>query len=179
MATTPTAAPAANNPINTFFAHLAADWQIVEEDVIAVIQNLGAEVQVAADDIAQCLGWLGTHIGQVATTVTAVQASVNALTAAGVPIPISLVNGLNSMNQAVAGVNEALNNQVVSTNASAALKAGYNATKTLQVAAASAAAIAATVQATTAPPTTAPVCGHARDVRTAKNRLRNADAGKT
>jgi hypothetical protein len=149
--TAPAAPAAATNSINTFFAHLAADWQIVEEDVIAVIQNIGADVEVAANDIAQSLGWLGSHIGQIATTVTAVQASVNSLTAAGVPIPISLVNGLNSMNQAVAGVNEALNNQAVSTNASAALTTGYNATKALQVAAASAASIAATIQAATAP----------------------------
>ena len=145
------AAPAASNPINTFFAHLAADWQLVEEDVIAVVQNIGAEVEVAAEDVSQCLGWLGSHIGQVAATVTAVQASVNSLTAAGVPIPVSLVNGLNSMNQAVAGVNEALNNQAVSSDASTALKNGYSATKALQVAAASAASIAAAVQAATAP----------------------------
>jgi hypothetical protein len=153
---TVTAAPAAaTNTINAFFAHLAADWQLVEEDVIAVIQNIGAAVEVAAEDIAQSLGWLGSHIGQVAATVTAVQASVNSLTAAGVPIPISLVNGLNSMNQAVAGVNEALNNQAVSTDASTALQKGYSATKALQVAAASAAAIAAAVQAATAPATPA------------------------
>src|ERR1700743_1400236 len=90
----------ASNPINTFFANLAADWQIVEEDVIAVVQNIGAGVEVAANDLSQCLGWLGAHIGQIATTVTAVQASVNSLTAAGVAIPPSLVNGLASMNQA-------------------------------------------------------------------------------
>lgn len=149
---TTAAAASANPTINTFFANLAADWQIVEEDVISVIQNIGADIEVAAEDIAQSLGWLGTHIGQVAATVTAVQASVNSLTAAGVPIPISLVNGLNSMNQAVAGVNAALNNQAVSTDASSALKTGYSATKALQVAAASAAAIAAAVQAATAPP---------------------------
>jgi hypothetical protein len=146
------AAPAAATPaINTFFANLAADWQFVEEDAIAIIQNIGAGVEVLAADIAQGLGWLGSHIGQVAATVTAVQASVNSLTAAGVPIPISLVNGLNSINQAVAGVNEALNNQAVSTDASTALQKGYSATKALQVAAASAAAIAAAVQAATAP----------------------------
>jgi hypothetical protein len=153
MSSTDTTATAAAAPatINTFFAHLAADWQLVEEDVIAVVQNIGAGVEVAANDLAQCLGWLGTHIGQIAATVTAVQASVNSLTAAGVPIPISLVNGLNSMNQAVAGVNEALSNQAVSTNASAALQTGYSATKALQIAAASAASIAAAVQAATAP----------------------------
>lgn len=149
--TTTAAASATVNPINTFFAHLAADWQLVEEDVISVIQNIGADIEVAAADIAQCLGWLGTHIAQIATTVTAVQASVNSLTAAGVPIPVSLVNGLNSINQAVAGVNEALANQAVSTNASTALQTGYSATKALQVAAASAAAIAAAVQGATAP----------------------------
>jgi hypothetical protein len=151
--TTAAAPAAATNTINTFFAHLAADWQLLEEDVIAVIQNIGAGVEVLAADIAQSLGWLGSHIGQVAATVTAVQASVNSLTAAGVPIPISLINGLNSMNQAVAGVNEALNNQAVSTDASTALQKGYSATKALQVAAASAAAIAAAVQAATAPAT--------------------------
>jgi len=161
--TVTTAAPAAATPaaatntINAFFAHLAADWQLVEEDVISVVQNIGAGIEVAAADLAQGLGWLGSHIGQVATTVTAVQASVNMLTAAGVPIPVSLVNGLSSMNQAVAGVNAALSGQAVATDAATALKDGYAATKTLQVAAASAAAIAATIQAATAPAPAAPV----------------------
>jgi hypothetical protein len=155
-AAAPAAAPAAaTNAINAFFTHLGADWQILEEDVIVVIQNIGAGIAVAANDIAQGLGWLGSHIGQVATTVTAVQASVNSLTAAGVPIPVSLVNGLASMNQAVAGVNEALNNDAVATDASTALKNDYSATKALQVAAASAASIAAAVQAATVPATPA------------------------
>ena len=139
------------NAIDTFFANLKADWQVLEADVISVIQNLGAGIEVAAEDISYCLGWLGSHIGQIANTVTAVQSSVTALTAAGVPIPSALANGIAQMNQAVAGVNEALNNQAVTANASSALTTGYNATKALQVAAASAAAIAATVQAATAP----------------------------
>ncbi len=145
-AAAPAAAPAAaTNAINAFFAHLAADWQLVEEDVISVVQNIGAGIEVAAADLAQGLGWLGSHIGQIAATVTAVQASENMLTAAGVPIPISLANGISSMNQAVAGVNAALNSQTVATDAATALKDGYAATKTLEVAAASAAAIAATI----------------------------------
>ena len=150
------AAPAATNPINTFFQNIANEWQIVEEDVILVIQNIGAGVEVVANDLAQCLGWLGGHIGQISATVTAVQNSVVALNAAGVPIPQTLTNGINQMNQAVAGVNAALNNQALTANPSSALADGYNATKALQVAAASAAAIAATVQAATAPQPPAP-----------------------
>ena len=148
---TTTTPASAVNPIDSFFASLKADWQVLEADVISVIQNLGAGIEVAAEDIAYCLSWLGSHIGQIANTVTAVQSSVVALTAAGVPIPASLANGIAQMNQAIAGVNQALNNQVVSANASSALTTGYNATKALQVAAASAAAIAATVQAATSP----------------------------
>ena len=148
---TTTTPASAVNPIDSFFASLKADWQVLEAEVISVIQNLGAGLEVAAEDIAYCLSWLGSHIGQIAKTVTAVQSSVVALTAAGVPIPASLANGIAQMNQAIAGVNQALNNQVVSANASSALTTGYNATKALQVAAASAAAIAATVQAATSP----------------------------
>jgi hypothetical protein len=153
--TTPTAAATAPTValtgLDAFFASLKADWQVLEADVISVIQNIGADVEVAAEDITYCLSWLGSHIGDIATTVTAVQSSVAALTAVGVPIPASLSAGISQINQAVAGVNEALGNQAVTANPGGALSAGYNATKALQVAAASAAAIAATIQAATAP----------------------------
>ena len=151
MSDTTQAAPTAVNPIDAFFANIKNDWQIFEQDVIAVIQNIGAGIEVAAEDLQYCLSWLGSHIGQVAATVNAVQSSVTALNAAGVVIPSSLQNGIAEMNQAVAGVNAALNNQAVASNVPTALTQGYSATKALQVAAASAAAIAATVQAVTTP----------------------------
>lgn len=149
------AAPAAVNAIDTFFAHLKADWQVVEQDVISVIQNLGAGIEVAAEDLTYCLSWLGTHIGQVAQTVQAVQASVTALSSAGIAIPASLSTGITQLNDAVAGVNTALSNQAVVAGASTALINGYNATKSLQAVAAQVAVIAASVNAITAPTATA------------------------
>ena len=146
---TDTTAP--TNAINTFFSSLEADWQVFEEDVISVIQNIGAGIEVAAEDLQYSLSWLGSHIGEIANTVTAVQNSANSLTAAGIILPPSLVSGISQINQAVAGVNSALNNQAVTADAATALKDGYSATKALQVAAASAASIAAAVQAATAP----------------------------
>ena len=150
---TPTPAPVASatNAIDTFFAHLEADWQVVEQDVISVIQNIGAGIEVAAEDLTYCLSWLGTHIGQVAQTVTAVQSSVTALSAAGIPIPAALSTGITQLNDAVAGVNTALSNQAVAAGASTALTNGYNATKSLQAVAAQVAVIAASVNAITAP----------------------------
>ena len=94
--TTPVAAP---NAINTFFSNLKAEWQVVEEDVITLIQNIGAEVEVAAEDISWALSWLGGHITSIAATVTAVQNSVVALNAAGVPIPNILTNAVSGINQ--------------------------------------------------------------------------------
>ena len=149
--TTATPPVAATSTIDTFFSSLKADWQVFEEDVIAVIQNIGAGIEVAAEDLQYSLSWLGSHIGDIAATVTAVQNSANSLTAAGVILPPSLVSGISQINQAVAGVNSALNNQAVTSDAATALKDGYSATKALQVAAASAASIAAAVQAATAP----------------------------
>ena len=146
---TDTTAP--TNAINTFFSSLKADWQVFEEDVISVIQNIGAGIEVAAEDLQYSLSWLGSHIGEIANTVTAVQNSANSLTAAGIILPPSLVSGISQINLAVAGVNSALNNQAVTADAATALKDGYSATKALQVAAASAASIAAAVQAATAP----------------------------
>ena len=150
--TVTTAAPLpAANAINTFFSHLEADWQVVEQDVISVIQNLGAGIEVAAEDLTYCLSWLGTHIGQVAQTVSAVQSSVTALGAAGIPIPAALATGITQLNDAVAGVNTALSNQAVAAGASTALTNGYNATKSLQAVAAQVAVIAASVSAITTP----------------------------
>ena len=154
------AAPAAPNAINSFFASIKNDWQVFEGDVIAVCQNIEADVQVAAADITYSLSWLGSHIGQVAQTVAAVQGSVTALSAAGIQIPASLAAGIQDVNDAVAGVNAALNNQAVAADASTALTDGYKATKALQVAAASAAGLAAAVSSTAAPVTaTAPATG--------------------
>ena len=146
-----TPAPAPANAIDTFFANLKADWQVVEGDVIALCQNIEAGIEVAAEDLTYCLSWLGSHIGQVAQTVAAVQGSVTALSAAGVPIPAALATGIQQVNDAVAGVNAALNNQAVAADASTALSDGYKATKALQVAAASAASVAAAVSAGLAP----------------------------
>lgn len=154
--TTVATASAPVSTIDTFFANLKADWQVVEQDVISVVQNIGAGIEVAAEDLTYCLSWLGSHIGQVAQTVTAVQSSVTALSAAGIPIPASLASGITQLNDAVAGVNTALSNQAVSTNASSALSAGYNATKSLQAVAAQVAVIAASVNAVTSPTVAAP-----------------------
>ena len=150
-AATAAAPVAAVSAIDTFFANLKADWQVVEGDVIALCQNIEAGIVVAAEDLTYCLSWLGSHIGEVAQTVAAVQGSVTMLTAAGVKIPASLTAGIAQVNDAVAGVNAALSNQAVSANASAALTDGYAATKALQVAAAGAASIAAAVSAGLAP----------------------------
>lgn len=157
-ATPPATAPA--SAINTFFANIKNDWQVFEGDVIAVCQNIEAGIEVAAADLTYSLSWLGSHIGQVAQTVSAVQGSVSALSAAGVPIPASLAKGIAEVNDAVAGVNAALNNQAVAADASTALSDGYKATKALQVAAATAAGLAAAVQSAAAPVTaTAPATG--------------------
>lgn len=149
-----TATPPATSTIDTFFANLKADWQVVEMDVISVIQNIGAGIEVAAEDLTYCLSWLGSHIGQVAQTVQAVQSSVTALSAAGIPIPASLTAGITQLNDAVAGVNTALSNQAVAAGSSAALTSGYNATKVLQSVAANVAVIAAGVQGVTVPAAT-------------------------
>ena len=141
--TASTAAAAPTSALNAFFASIKNDWEVLEQDVISVIQNIGAGIEVAAEDLQYCLSWLGTHIGQVAQTVSAVQSSVTALSAAGIPI--------TQLNDAVAGVNSALSNQAVAANASTALTDGYNATKSLQAVAAQVAVIAASVSAVTAP----------------------------
>ena len=149
-----TPAPAPANALATFFSHITADWQIFEGDVISVCQNIEAGVEVLAEDLQYCLSWLGSHIGEVAQTVQAVQGSVNALSAAGIAIPPALTSGVQALNDAVAGVNAALSNDAVAANASTALTDGYKATKALQVAAASAAGLAAAIQSTVAPPAT-------------------------
>ncbi len=148
---TTTAVPVAATAIDSFFAKIKADFQMAEEDVILVCQNIGAGVLVAAEDIQQCFGWLGGHIGQIAGTINAVQSSVVSLNAAGVPIPASLMNAITQMTQATAGVSAALTGQAVTSDASSALTAGYTATKSLAVAASTAASIAALIQAATAP----------------------------
>ena len=151
-----TASAPATNAIDTFFANIKAEWQVFEGDVIAVCQNIEAGIEVAAEDLQYSLSWLGSHIGQVAQTVSAVQGSVTALTAAGIPVPAALNTGISALNDAVAGVNAALNNQAVASNASTALTDGYKATKALQIAAASAAGLAAAVSSTLAPAAAAP-----------------------
>ena len=85
------------------------------------------------------------------------QTSVTQLSTDGIAIPTQLTNGITAINQAVAGVNAALSNESVNTNASKALTDGYQAAKALQIAAAGAAAIASSLAATTAPtPAAAP-----------------------
>ena len=150
-----TSTPPATSTIDTFFANLKADWQVVEMDVISVIQNIGAGIEVAAEDLTYCLSWLGSHIGQVAQTVQAVQSSVTALSAAGIPIPAALTSGITQLNDAVAGVNTAMSNQAVAAGAGTALTDGYNATKALQSVAAQVAIVAAAVQGVTTPNTVA------------------------
>lgn len=136
---------------NSVFATISSDFQWLEADVISMIQNIGAGIEVAAADIASGLGWLGSHIGQIATTVSAVQSSVIALNAAGIPIPAALTAGIADMNNAVAGVNAALTNQAIDASSGKALTEGYQATKALQIAAAGAAGLSAAIQAATAP----------------------------
>jgi hypothetical protein len=150
--TTQAASPAPTNALDAFFANIKHDWQVFEGDVISVCQKIEAGIEVAAEDLQYSLSWLGTHIGQVAQTVSAVQGSVNALSAAGITVPDSLTKGIQQVNDAVAGVNAALNAQAVASDASTALTDGYKATKALQVAAATAAGLAAAVQSATAPP---------------------------
>ena len=144
-------APTATNAVDTFFANLKTDLQVVEADVVAACQNIGAGIEIAAEDLQWFLSWLGGDLGNIANLVTTVQNSVNGLSAAGVPIPTALTNGITAINQAVAGVNAALNNQTIAANQSTALVNGYQAAKTLQVAAAGAAAIASAISAATAP----------------------------
>jgi hypothetical protein len=151
MASAPVASTSPISAIDSFFAHIKADWQVVEGDVITACQNIKAGIVIGAEDLTYFLGWLGSHIGDIAQTVAAVQGSVSLLTAAGVKIPPSLTAGIQQVNDAVAGVNAALSNQAVAANAGAALSDGYAATKALQIAAASAAQIAAAVSAGLAP----------------------------
>jgi hypothetical protein len=154
MSSTDTTAtpPVAISGLDKLFSNIKAEWQVFEGDVISVCQKIEAGIEVAVEDLQYSLSWLGAHIGQVAQTVSAVQGSVTALSAAGIAIPASLTQGIQQVNDAVAGVNAALNNQAVAANASTALTDGYKATKALQVAAASAAGLAAAVQSTIAPP---------------------------
>lgn len=124
--------------------------QWLEGDVIAVVQKIEAGFEVFAEDLTGALTWLGGHINDIASTVTAVQGVETSLNAAGIPIPTSLANGITAINNAVSGVNAALSNQAVAADASAALQDGYKATKALQIAAAGAAQIAAGIAATSA-----------------------------
>ena len=156
MTDTTVASTSPISAIDAFFANIKNDWQVFEGDVISVCQNIEAGIEVAVEDLTYSLSWLGSHIGQVAQTVSAVQGSVTALSAAGVPIPAALATGIQQVNDAVAGVNAALNNQAVAANASTALTDGYKATKALQIAAATAAGLAAAVQSTAAPPVAPP-----------------------
>lgn len=153
--TTNAAAPATTSALDSFFARLKSDIQVFEQDVMAVIQNIGAGIEVGAEDLQYSLSWLGTHIGQIAQTVSAVQSSVNGLAAAGVPIPASITSGIQQLNDAVTGVDTALSNEAVTNDASTALVGGYNAAKTLQAVAANVAVLAASVNAATAPTTPA------------------------
>lgn len=150
--TTTTAAPESfQQKINDFFAHLQSDVQWLEADVIAICQNIYAGAEIALEDLQGALGFLGSHIGQVATTVTAVQTGFSALQASGAQIPAALTSGLNAIVQATSGVQQALSNEAVQANPSKAMTDGYNATKILQQVAASAANVLATLPSTTTP----------------------------
>ena len=131
--------------------------QWLEGDVIAVVQDIEAGFEVAAEDITGALTWLGSHISDIASTVAAVQGVETQLNAAGITIPPALANGITAINNAVSGVNAALTGNAVAANATQAVQLGYQAAKTLQIAAAGAAQIAAGIAATTATAATAPV----------------------
>ena len=129
--------------------------QWLEGDVIALIQDFRAGAQVIVADLTSGLSWLGSHIGEIAMGITAVQGIETQFNAAGIPIPSALANGISAINSAVTGVNAALTGQAIASNAGQALSDGYQATKALQIAVAGAAQIAATlapVPATTATP---------------------------
>ena len=137
--------------INDFFAHLKSDVQWLEADVIAICQNIYAGAEIALEDLQGALGFLGTHIGEVATTVTAVQTGFTALQLSGAPIPAALTSGLNAIAEATAGVQAALNNQAVKNNPSKAMTDGYDATKILQQVAAQTANVLKSLPSTTPP----------------------------
>ena len=137
--------------INAFFAHLKADVEWLEADIISICQNIEAGAEIALEDLQGALGFLGSHIGQIATTVTAVQTGFSVLQASGAPVPAALTSGLSAIEEATAGVQAALNNQAVQANPSKAMTEGYNATKVLQQVAAQAANVLATLPSTTTP----------------------------
>lgn len=155
---TASAAPvAATSAFTAFLATIKSDLQVGEQDVIIACQNIAADVKIVAEDLGYFIAWLGNHIGDLAGLVNIVQTSVTQLSTDGIAIPTQLTNGITAINQAVAGVNAALSNESVNTNASKALTDGYQAAKALQIAAAGAAAIASSLAATTAPtPAAAP-----------------------
>jgi hypothetical protein len=124
--------------------------QWLEGDVIAVVQDIEAGFEVVAEDITGALTWLGSHINDIASTVVAVQSVETQLNAAGIQIPPALANGITAINNAVSGVNAALTGNAINANSSQAVQLGYQAAKTLQIAAAGAAQIAASIKATTA-----------------------------
>lgn len=150
-----TAAPAApesfQQKINDFFAHLQSDVQWLEADVIQICQNIYAGAEIALEDLQGALGFLGTHIGEVAKTVTAVQTGFTVLQASGAPIPAALTTGLSAIEEATAGVQAALNNEAVQANPSKAMTDGYDATKVLQQVAAQAANVLKSLPSTTTP----------------------------
>lgn len=142
-------------------ASVTSFLQWLEGDVIAVVQDIEAGFEVAAEDITGALTWLGSHINDIASTVAAVQGVETQLNAAGIQIPASLANGITAINNAVSGVNAALTNNAIASNAPQSVQLGYQAAKTLQIAAAGAAQIAAGIAATTATAATAPVAAAA------------------
>jgi len=148
---TPAAPESFQEKINDFFAHLKSDVQWLEADVIAICQNIYAGAEIALEDLQGALGFLGTHIGEVATTVTAVQTGFSALQASGAPIPAALTSGLNAIAEATAGVQAALNNEAVKNNPSKAMTDGYDATKILQQVAAQTANVLKSLPSTTPP----------------------------
>lgn len=150
---TDTSAPAASTVVAPTATTNFLQW--LEGDVIAVVQDIEAGFEIVAEDITGALTWLGSHINDIASTVIAVQSVETQLNAAGIQIPPALANGITAINNAVSGVNAALTGNAIQSNATQAVQLGYQAAKTLQIAAAGAAQIAAGIKATTAPATPA------------------------
>lgn len=137
--------------VSNFFTGFGNEVQILESDVLGFVQKIGAGLEVVAEDLQQGLSWLGSHIGLISETVTAINTSVSEAEASGVPIPPAMTTGLAELQNAMTGVTQALNSQTMTSNPSAALSNGYYAAKALMVAAGSAATVAGTLKQLTAP----------------------------
>lgn len=130
-----------------------------EADVIAIVKDVIAGVEVAASDIDKALQWVGGHAPAIAANVNAVTSLLSTVATAAAPLAPAVsaeidgavaaadlaVKGLD----AVASSIKTSGGGTVATDANAVL-AGYHAVKTAQAASAKAAAavVAAGVTAT-------------------------------